>query len=204
MKKLKVFLFKKLADLVFKITESGYYSDKRSLKHLESFSNIGDNCSFHPESSILNPQYISIGNNFRASWKLRLEAIDEYKGQKFFPQVIIGDNVSFNTDVHIGCIRRVQIGNNCLFASRIFISDHDHGDTSYETLLLSPAKRLLQSKGDVIIGDNCWIGEGVAILSGVTIGKNSIIAANSVVTKDLPEFCIAAGTPAKVIKIIEK
>lgn len=201
---LKIFIFNKLADLVFKVTESSYYKNKGSMSHLQNFKSIGEDCYFHPNSVILNSQYISVGHNFRASWNLRIEAIDQYKGQKFSPQLKIGNNVSFNTDVHIGCIQHVQIGDNCLLASRIFISDHEHGDTSFDSLLLAPAKRPLKSKGPVIIGDNCWIGEGVAILSGVTIGRNSIIATNSVVTKDIPEFCIAAGIPARVIKNINK
>lgn len=202
MKKIKIYIFNKLTDLIFTIIDSSYYKNKQSLKANNYFKNIGENCNIHPQSSLLNPQYIYVGDNFRASWNLRLEAIDYYKGQKFTPQITIGNNVSFNTDIHIGCINHINIGDNCLFASRIFISDHDHGDTTLETVKLAPAKRLLHSKGPVVIGDNCWIGERVAILSGVTIGKNSIIASNSVVTKNIPEFCIAAGIPAKVIKKI--
>lgn len=204
MSELKTFIFNKLADLVIKITDSNYYKDKASLKHLRDFKFIGKNCNFHTVSSILGPEYISIGNNFRSSWNLRLEAIDQYKGQKFAPKVTIGNNVSFNTDIHIGCINQIQIGDNCLLASRILIIDHEHGDTSLESVLVAPGKRPLISKGPIIIGENCWIGEGVAILSGVSIGRNSIIATNSVVTKDIPEFCIAAGIPAKVIKQINK
>jgi acetyltransferase-like isoleucine patch superfamily enzyme len=70
-------------------------------------------------------------------------------------------------------------------------------------LELPPMSRPLVSKGAVIIKDNVWIGEGVAIMPGVTIGENSIIATNAVVTKDIPPNCVAAGVPAKVIKIIK-
>ena len=133
---------------------------------------------------------------------MRIEAILEYKEDEFTPSIIIKDNNSFGSDVHIGCIDRIEIGCNCLFASRIYITDHDHGDTSLDSLLLPPAKRKLVSKGPVIIKDNVWVGEGVAILSGVTIGENSIIATNAVVTKDVPANSVVAGIPAKIVKYI--
>ena len=204
MRKLKDYIYKKLAVIVFRTSNTAYYKKLQSESHLYNFKNLGKNCKFHPQTYILNPQYITIGDDFRALWNLRIEACEDYRGQKFQPKIIIGNNVAMNSDVHIGCIDKVQIGDNCLLASRIFISDHDHGDTSYEDALIHPHKRNLKSKGPVIIGDNCWIGEGVAILSGVTVGKNSIIATNSVVTSDVPEFCVAVGIPAKVIKEIKQ
>ena len=200
MVKLKIFIFNKLADLFLKITQSNYYKKQLSKQHLIGFKTAGENCSLHESSSIINPQYISIGNDFRSSWNLRLEAIDYYKGQRFNPKILIGDNVGFNTDIHIGCINHVEIGNNCLLGSRIIITDHNHGDTSLESLKVEPSIRKLYSKGPVIIEDNCWIGEGAAILAGVTIGRNSIIGTNSVVNKDIPAYSIVAGIPAKIIK----
>ena len=145
---------------------------------------------------------MEFGDRFWASSRFRIEAISEYEGEKFRPNIIIGNNVFFNTDIHIGCIHKVEIGNNCLFASRIYITDHDHGDTSSDSLEFPPVKRRLISKGAVIIKDNVWVGEGVAILSGVTIGENAIIATNSVVTKDVLANSVVGGIPAKIIKVI--
>ena len=104
-----------------------------------------------------------------------------------------------STDVHIGCIDEVRIGNNVLMASRIYISDHFHGNTSIETLKLAPLERPLISKGPVIIEDNVWIGEGVCIMPGVKVGRNAVIGANAVVTKDVPPYSIAVGIPAVVV-----
>ena len=70
-------------------------------------------------------------------------------------------------------------------------------------MLILPADRKIVSKGDVEIGENVWIGENACILSGVHIGKGCIIAANAVVTKDVPSFSLVAGVPAKVIKSIK-
>jgi acetyltransferase-like isoleucine patch superfamily enzyme len=164
------------------------------------FNKIGRNVTVGKDTRILNHNRITIGNHFHALERFRLEAISKYGNQLFKPEIVIGDNVTINTDVHIGCIDKVHIGNNVLLASRIYIADHSHGNTDFETLQIPPNARPLVSRGPVIIEDNVWIGEGVSILPGVTIGKNSIIGANSVVTKSCKANSIMAGVPAKVIR----
>ena len=167
-----------------------------------SFKAIGSSCSVDYPFIIRNPQYISMGNNFSSLYNLRIEAWDQYAGASFLPEIIIGDNVCLNTDVHIACIYKVVIGNGVLMGSRIYISDHSHGEINREALILPPLQRHLFSKGPVIIEDNVWIGEGVCIMPGVTIGRNSIIGANSVVTKSVPGNSVIAGIPARVIKTL--
>ena len=201
-KKLKKRLLKKAAYKVFKIIHSNAYSILEEKQKVNNFKSLGENSRLPDQRIIKNPQYISIGKNFSAMKNLRIEAWDEYAGEKFHPQIIIGDGVKMNTDIHIGCINEVVIGNNVLFASRIYISDHSHGEITKEALSLPPSFRPLKSKGPVIIKDNVWIGEGVAILPGVTIGENCIIGANSVVTKSVPANCVIAGNPAKILKIL--
>lgn len=160
----------------------------------------GKNIRIQSRYIIKNPQYLSIGDGFFAMYNLRIEAWDEYAGTSFSPEIIIGKNVAINTDVHIGCIQKVVIGDNVLMASRIYISDHSHGEINAAALSLAPAQRPLISSGPVIIEDNVWIGEGVCIMPNVRIGKNAIIGANAVVTRDVPPDSVAAGIPARVIK----
>ena len=167
-----------------------------------NFNFLGKNSHVISPFFIKNPQYIRIGENFSSLYNLRLEAWDEYVGQKFKPELIIGNNVCFNSDVHIGCIDRIEIGDNVLMASRIFIADCSHGHISREALRLPPIQRPLISKGPVIIENNVWIGEGVAILHGVTIGENSIIGANSVITKDIPSNSVVGGNPGRILKTL--
>lgn len=180
---------------------------KKEIQELENlkkqFKKVGVGFGLGKDYSVLNPQHMQFGDGFWASHRFRIEAVSEYEGEKFQPNITIGSNVIFNTDIHIGCIDKVEIGNNCLFASRIYITDHDHGDTSLNSLKMPPAKRKLTSKGAVVIKDNVWVGEGVAILSGVTIGQNAIIATNTVVTKDVPSNSVVGGIPARIIKFIE-
>lgn len=147
-------------------------------------------------------KYVSFGDNINICSRLRLESHDKYLNNRYTPEVIIGDNVSINYDCHIGCINKIVIGNNVLIASKVFITDHFHGDTGLNTINLPPNLRPVLSKGPVIIEDNVWIGEGVSIMPNITIGKNSIIGANSVVTKNIPKNSVVVGNPARIIKIL--
>jgi lipopolysaccharide O-acetyltransferase len=115
----------------------------------------------------------------------------------------LGDDIQINDAVHIAAVNSVTIGSRVLLASKVFISDHNHGsygrDNTHTSPMIPPVERVLSS-APVIIGDDVWVGEFVAILPGVTIGKGAVIGTMSVVTKDIPEYSIAVGTPAKVIK----
>lgn len=151
---------------------------------------------------VLGHQYIKIGENFVADSGFRIECWDKYRNKRFSPIISIGDNVSFNYRCHLGAINRIIIGNNVLVGSQVLITDHFHGNWEKE-FNTPPKDRDLYSKGEVVIEDNVWIGEGVCILPNVHIGRNSVVGANSVVLNDVPPNCIVAGNPAKVIKIID-
>lgn len=142
---------------------------------------------------------ISVGKNLTTGIGCRIEAYPI--SEKIV--LTIGDNVQMNDYVHITAMEKVHIGNNVLLASKIYISDCSHGsyvgnefDSNPNT---SPQKRPLFSN-PVFIEDNVWLGEFVSVLPGVTIGRGTIVGANSVVAKSLPSYVIAVGTPAKPIK----
>jgi lipopolysaccharide O-acetyltransferase len=143
-------------------------------------------------------RYIDLGTNLTTGINLRIDVFNLEQNSE--PVLKIGTDCQFNDYVHIGVVNSVQIGNNVLIASKVFITDHNHGDFAGDPEINLPvAKRKLVSE-PVFIGDNVWLGEGVMIMPGVTIGPNSIIGAGSVVTKDINENSIAVGVPAKVIK----
>ena len=112
----------------------------------------------------------------------------------------IGKDCCFGEYNHITSTNKIVIGDNLLTGRWVTITDNSHGDTDYETLQMPPLMRLVTSKGPVIIGNNVWIGDKATILPNVTIGDGAVIAANSVVTKDVPAYSVVAGNPAKVIK----
>lgn len=166
----------------------------------KSLCYLGDDSGLSWPIYLWGGKYISIGNNFNCNQRLRIDAIDEFLGDNFSPKIIIGDNVSIQKDCHIGAINKILIGNNVLIASKVYISDHSHGEINVEALALCPALRKLYSKGPVIIEDNVWIGEGAVILPNVTIGENSIVGANAVITKSIPKNSVVGGNPARIIK----
>lgn len=148
----------------------------------------------------MGEQYFSFGENVFLDRGARIEAWDHYHGRNYKPQIIIKDGVTTNPNIHIGAINKIIIGKKVLIGANVLITDHYHGRIITEELIFPPGKRKLYSKGPVIIEDNVWIGENVAILPGVTIGKNAIIGVNSVVTKDVPPNSVVGGNPARVIK----
>jgi len=90
----------------------------------------------------------------------------------------------------------VEIGNNINIAQNVVMSGLNHG---YEDITIPPREQKCTTK-KITIGNDCWIGANVVITAGVNIGKHCVIAAGSVVTKDIPEYSIAAGNPARMIK----
>ena len=149
---------------------------------------------------IRNRRYVNIGKGFTTGFSCRIEVVPSNKTNKSC--IKIGENVQINDFVHIGAVESITIEDNVLIASKVYISDHNHGgyDINHSSDPNSdPIKRLQVSK-PVKIKKNVWIGESVCILPGVTIGKGSIIGALSVVTKDIPDYTIAVGSPAKPIK----
>lgn len=141
---------------------------------------------------------IVFGEGLTTGYHCRLESYSNEGKSLFF-----GNNIQINDFVHISSLRSVEIGNNVLIASKVFITDITHGEYSNGINESKPDiivnKRELSAK-PVKVEDNVWIGELVSILPGVIIGKNSIIGANSVVTKNIPPNSIAVGNPAKVVK----
>lgn len=102
-----------------------------------------------------------------------------------------------NENLEISCNSSIEIGESVLIGRNVFIGDNIH---RYEEIDKPILKQSLSNGGRTVIEDDCWIGTGVCILSDVTIGKHSVIGANSVVTKNIPPYTVAVGIPAKVIK----
>lgn len=177
------------------------YRDKLYSLWLRNFvGEIGQSVTFGCGTRFYLPKFFSIGSNCIFGEHCMLAAWDEYNGTIYRPHVEIGDNCSFGFCNHITCCNKVKIGSGVLTGMYVIISDNSHGEINCDMLDNPPLKRPLYSKGEVIIGNNVWIGDKVAILAGVHIGDGAIVGANSVVTKDVPANSVVAGVPAKLIK----
>ena len=109
----------------------------------------------------------------------------------------IGDNTSFVGNCTISATREVIIEQDVLFAGNVYISDHSH---AYSNTKIPIKNQGITKISPVRIRKNSWIGQNVVICPGVTVGVGSVIGANSFVNKNIPNHCVAAGSPAKVIK----
>jgi len=168
----------------------------RSYWLIPQFKACGYNSRFEKIGELRGMSYISIGNYTYFSDRFYLTARKKDK----IPILSIGNCCAFGKENHITCTNEIRIGNNLLTGKWVTITDNSHGTTELDSLAVPPIKRQVVSKGPVVIGDNVWIGEKATILAGVSIGEGAVIAANAVVTKDVPAYSVAAGSPAKVIK----
>lgn len=165
-----------------------YKSSTIVFNEKNSSISIGDRCILNCHIILGNNSHISIGEDSIINGRISIGA---------WSSVVIGRELNVTSNLTIRAVEntRILIGDNCLFASNIIIRSND-GHPIYDT---KTHKRLNLSKG-IIIGKHVWLADEVAVLKGVKIGDGSIIAMRSVVTKNIPEKCIAAGIPAKVIK----
>lgn len=169
------------------------------------FNKVGSDCKCQENFSIREPQFINMGNDFRGGKNISIHCWKQYKQSEnsVDPQLSIGDKVSMTKNSYISCANEVVIGNGVLIGENAFITDNMHGANTLGEIMIPPSERELYSKGRVLIEDNAWIGRNVCIMPNVRIGKGAIIGANAVVTHDIPDYCIAAGVPAKPIKFIK-
>ena len=112
-------------------------------------------------------------------------------------EVVIGAKSVLGQECTISAYQHVSIGRECIVADRVMLIDFDHGVVEVER----PIRLQGIYKRDVNVGHNVWLGYGACVLRGVTVGDNAVVGTNSVVTKDLPPNAVAAGMPARVIRM---
>ena len=148
-------------------------------------------------TTVFNEQYISIGDDTLIGPGVALSA-GMVPGQECISKVVvsIGDRCLIGRGSGIVGHFSIEIGNDVWTGHHVYITDQNHG---YEDVT-RPISQQSQPERPVVIGDGSWLGHGAVVLPGVTIGKHVVIGANSVVTKDIPDFSVAVGSPARVIR----
>ncbi|MDE6017512.1 MAG: acetyltransferase [Muribaculaceae bacterium] len=182
------------------------YSFKDKIKLIKDY--IATKVLYRNQRIIRNPfiirgrKMIKFGNNLTTGIGCRLEAFVADGDSSI--KLNMGDNIQFNDYVHISAIRSVEIGNDVLIASHVYISDNSHGSYKGDLNDSSPDIVPIQRPyfvAPVKIGDRVWLGEGVIIMPGSEIGDGSIVGAHSIVSGIVPTNSIVAGSPARIIKI---
>lgn len=141
---------------------------------------------------------IAIGNQVfigSGSW---LQTLPDGDNQSI--AISIGSGTSVAGACVISAVRQVVLEENVLLARNVYISDHSHRYTQTDMPILAQG---LDNIEPVLIRQGAWLGQNVVVCPGVTIGRGTVIGANSVVTRDIPDFAVAVGSPARVVKSME-
>ena len=173
---------------------------------------VGKNVTFGTNVVLRHPKKIHIGDNVVIDDNCVLDAKGQNNegiriGNGVFlgrntilncknGNIFIGDNANFGFNCHIFAAGDVRVGRNALIAAYTYFVGGDHTAERTDIPVLFQPRT---AKG-ITIGDNVWFGAGVRVLDGVTIGRDAIIGSNAVVNKDIRDFAIAVGVPAKEIK----
>lgn len=201
---------KKILDVFVPLQE--WYKHLWLYRHMKSNANYiyqeqlrrrfrqAEGVSFGTDIMVHDPQCISIGKGSFFGHHVYITAHQHHTTGDADAELVIGENANVGDYTHITARGHMRIGKNLLTGKWVTITDNGHGTTDYETLRKPPLQRKLYVKGDVTIGDNVWIGDKATILPGVSIGDGAVVAANAVVTKDVPAYSIVAGNPAKIVK----
>lgn len=150
-----------------------------------------------PSTSLYNERYIRIGSETLIGPRSTL-AVGMVPGQVMTSDTVIsiGDRCLFGQGSGIVGHLSIEIGDDVWTGHHVYITDQNHG---YEDLD-RPISVQLQPERPVRIGDGSWLGHGTVVLPGASIGRHVVIGANSVVRGEIPDFTVAAGNPAKVIR----
>lgn len=159
--------------------------------------------SIHPTTvleyplEVSNPRRIQVGSGTRISWGCKLLARTECRDRKMYPEILIGDDCYLGNYVHLAATQRIAIGRGVLLADGIHLSDTLHDYTNGGCPIMQNERT---HSGELHIGDDSWIGENVTIAGDIRIGRHCVVGANAVVDRNLPDFSVAVGMPARVIK----
>jgi len=145
-----------------------------------------------------NPRIIAIGSYVTICSDFILA--DLAMGEGTAPKIVIGDATTILFRFQCNAAQSVTIGKNVLFASNVLVTDSDH---VIEPGGLPVTRNNRFVTRPVRIEDNCWIGQNAVILKGVTIGHDSIVGANTVVTRSVPPCSVVAGNPARIIRSLD-
>ncbi len=178
------------------------------------FKNVGKRTIFGHHIGLRNPARVAIGAACVVDDYVQISARGEDEDEiRIADKSLIGQNVRLRTrggsihigeqnnigpDCHIGTSSLITTGHHCLFGARCYIGGLSHGFEDTDTPM---TEQEMVSKGGVQFGDDVWLGAHVIVNDGVRIGSGAIIGAGSVVTEDIPDFAVAVGTPAKVIRM---
>jgi acetyltransferase-like isoleucine patch superfamily enzyme len=193
------------------ITNNQYIADKFKIKSVKSLlkviyakifwrpfrSRLGSQTTIMRPFTCWSPKSMKIGNRCTIGPNANFKIITSYLSENFNPKISIGSDVYIGQNCEIVCIESIKIGNGVTISDNVYINDSGHNLDPRLGLIMD---RPLVKNGIITIEDGCFIGFGVIILGGVTLGKHCVVSAGSVVTSSFPDYTMIMGNPAKVVR----
>jgi len=165
-----------------------------------SFHSIGPKTVLVPPLRLLGEERIKVGRGVFVGANSWLQVMPS-QNKVTDPALIIGDKTSIVGSCTITAVQRVVIEPRVLMAGNVYIADHTH---EHRSRTIAIKDQGVTKVSPVRICEGAWLGQNVVICPGVTVGRNAVVGANSVVRDDVPDFCIVAGAPAKIIRKIDE
>lgn len=147
--------------------------------------------------SVVNSKYVEVGNNVKVKKNSRIECFSSFCGTNYNPKIVFEDGVIIGFNCTFFGTHTLRIGHDTILAGGCMVTTENHGIDPVSNI---PYHAQPLSSAPVDIGNGCWLGQNVCVLPGVKIGCKCIIGSNAVVNKDIPDYSIAVGVPARVIK----
>lgn len=161
------------------------------------FAHFGQRSLIVSPRGILAPHRIEIGDDVLIHEGAMFSVVERYQGREHDPHLRIGSGTNIGTGIWFSCVGTIEIGENNLMGHNVLIADSYHEYEDPDAPIISQP---MAPPAPVSIGAGCIIGPHAAILAGVTVGPNSFIAANAVVTRSTPPNSVVVGNPARVIR----
>jgi len=170
------------------------------IKNIQNFFHLGNNIVIKENCRFMCPEGMDIGNK-----------VDIFESSTFMipffnlegsPRIIIKDGCSLGKRLFVSATNKITIENDVVIAANVHITDHNH---EYRKIGIPIKEQGVTSfTNEVVIGAGSWIANNCVIVGNVKIGRGCVIGANSVVLNDIPDYCVAVGSPAKIIKYFDK
>jgi len=146
---------------------------------------------------LYNKKNVTVGANCVIGRFAVINAVEKYAETRYQPNIVIGDDVYIGGHAQLHCMESLTLERGCVLSEHVYISDIAHGFDPEKGLIM---QQELECKGPVHIGEHTFIGFGVSVMPGVTLGKRCIVGTRSVVTRSFPDYSMIAGSPAKLVK----
>jgi lipopolysaccharide O-acetyltransferase len=168
-----------------------------------AFAGFGRRSVLQPPVSVDGAERIRVGSGVWVGAGCWLRVVGEDRPGSPAADAValeLGDGTNLAGNCTINAVASVRLGAHVLLARGVYIADHSH---AFDDVELPVILQGIDRVAPIVLEDGCWLGQNVVVCPGVRIGRNAVVGANSVVTSDIPDRCVAVGAPARVVRRLD-